>query len=138
MMRHTVRRSRRATLAASALAALAATVTGCGSSNGEGGSVTVTTATGATAAKVVVGAHDVYFDPETVKAPAGKIDLELVERGSQPHTLVFEDVDGDKLSVTGGHKSDTRTVTLEAGTYTYYCDIPGHRGQGMEGTLTLG
>jgi uncharacterized cupredoxin-like copper-binding protein len=35
----------------------------------------------------------------------------------------------------GGTK--TLKLTLKAGTYTYYCSVPGHRAAGMQGTLTV-
>ena len=35
----------------------------------------------------------------------------------------------------GGSK--TLTVSLKAGTYKFYCTVPGHRAAGMEGTLTV-
>lgn len=133
MMRETVRRARRAVVPA-VLTAL--TAVAC-SANGQGGSVTVTTAAGDESVQIVVDAHDVYFDPAEITAPAGTLEIELVERGSQPHTLVFDDVEGYKLSVTRGNKNDSGSLDLEPGTYTYYCDIPGHRGQGMVGTITL-
>jgi uncharacterized cupredoxin-like copper-binding protein len=46
---------------------------------------------------------------------------------------------GSNLGATptfqGGSK--TLTVTLKAGTYKFYCSVPGHRQAGMEGTLTV-
>jgi plastocyanin len=104
---------------------------------GERRSVTVTTAAGDTAATVTVGAHDVYFDVTEIRAPAGALEVDLVERGSQAHSFVVDGVDDFKLEVSGGSRNDAGTVELEAGTYTYYCDVPGHRGQGMEGRLVV-
>lgn len=34
--------------------------------------------------------------------------------------------------------SGTGTLELETGEYTYFCTVPGHREQGMEGTLSVG
>ena len=33
--------------------------------------------------------------------------------------------------------SRTVTLSLGAGTYTFYCSVPGHRQAGMEGTLSV-
>jgi plastocyanin len=56
-----------------------------------------------------------------------------------PHNVYIEDDSGEVLAetetVTG--EATTAEAELEAGTYTYFCDVPGHREGGMEGTLTV-
>lgn len=59
--------------------------------------------------------------------------------GGGVHTLVFEEPEfrGFKLEVSAAKPEDRGKVELEAGTYTIYCDIPGHRAAGMEATVTV-
>lgn len=108
-----------------------------GAKSGKGGSVTVTTGSGGGNARLEIRAHDIYYDPANITAPAGEIKLDLAEQGSQTHTLLIDGVDGFKLSVSSADRDDSGTIDLKPGAYTYYCDIPGHRSQGMEGTITL-
>jgi plastocyanin len=42
---------------------------------------------------------------------------------------------GGTPTFQGGTK--TVTVNLKAGTYTFFCSVPGHRAAGMQGTLTV-
>jgi plastocyanin len=114
-------------------------VAGCGGGGGGGGddSVTVTAPSGGGPASVTVDAFDVYFSPKSVKAPAGKLAIDLEEKGSQQHTLVVEGVKDFELAVGPGKKSDRGTVDLAPGSYTFYCSIPGHRAQGMQGSFTI-
>jgi uncharacterized cupredoxin-like copper-binding protein len=57
-----------------------------------------------------------------------------------PHSVAIDDSGGQQLAagdiVSGGGES-TATADLKAGTYTFYCTVPGHREAGMEGTLTV-
>ncbi len=54
------------------------------------------------------------------------------------HNVVFEGVDDDAIiAECAGGETDTGSVQVEAGSYTYYCSIPGHREAGMEGELTV-
>lgn len=87
-------------------------------------------------ADVSVRAADVKFDSDSYSASAGTIAFELVNQDSLPHTLLIEDVDGFKLS-TDGSDEDSGSTVLEPGTYTIFCDIPGHRSAGMEATLEV-
>jgi plastocyanin len=113
---------------------------GCGGGGGGGGSVktvTVTAPAGGGTPTVTIEAHDIYFVPKQINAPAGKLDIHYVEDGSQQHTLVITGVSGFKLEVGPSTSSASATVTLQPGSYTYYCTIPGHRAQGMQGTITV-
>lgn len=76
------------------------------------------------------------YDTTSLQAAAGKIKLEFTNDASIPHNVTFEGVDAATDTVTGG--SDTLDLDLEAGKYTFYCSVAGHRAAGMEGTLTVG
>lgn len=86
---------------------------------------------------VVQGAA-LKFDQAPTTLPAGQVTIELQNMSGLPHDVVFEGVRGSKPVVeTEGKDSGTGTVELKPGTYTYYCNVPGHRGAGMEGTVTV-
>ena len=128
-----MRRSVRAGLAAVAVGAVV--LAGCGGgSSGSGGSTD-----GATPADVVTRGDDALrFDQAQYSAKAGSVVIELIDDGSQPHTLLIEKVSGfKKLSVTKKGDTARGTATLEPGTYTIYCDVVGHRGAGMEAKLII-
>jgi plastocyanin len=108
---------------------------GCGDdgdSGGDGGDTTP-------ADLVVIGNDQLKFDKESYTATAGDVVIELVNDGSQPHTLLFDGgPDFDKLSVAGEGDTDRGTASLAAGeTYTIYCDVVGHRSAGMEATIVV-
>ena len=131
-------RNNRAALAAIVTAALLAA--GCGGGGGKSGgsSFTVTAPAGGGTPTLTVEAHELYFSPKLVKAPAGKLEIHYVEMGTQLHTLVIDGASGFKLQVSPGSKNATGTVTLKAGEYSFYCTVPGHRAAGMSGTITVG
>jgi plastocyanin len=82
-----------------------------------------------------ITAGNFFFRPETVKGPAGIDKVELV--GTEgAHTLVIDGVEDFKLRVDG-HETDSAKVRFRPGDYTFYCDIPGHRAAGMEGTIRI-
>jgi plastocyanin len=107
----------------------------CGDSGDGGGGYKEPT--GPAQTTVTIEGGNFFFDPEDSQAPAGIIAIKL-ESVEGLHTLVFDDdkVPGFKLEAGSG-KSDELKVNLEPGKYTIYCDIPGHREGGMEGTITV-
>lgn len=80
------------------------------------------------------------YSRATLLAPAGRVVLRMKNVGDIGHNIA---VRGRKLAkpklgktVQPG-KVSTVTITLKAGTYTYYCSVFGHEQGGMKGTLTV-
>jgi plastocyanin len=114
--------------------ATAAVVVACG---GGGGGSSYKQPKGPAQKTLDIKGGNFFFDPKSSDAPAGVDAIKLESEGGQ-HTLVFDGgkVPGFKLEASSG-KSDELKVNLKPGKYTIYCDIPGHREGGMEGTLTV-
>jgi len=78
------------------------------------------------------------FDLDQYGAEAGEITIQYVLDGMQGHSLVVEGhEDSLRLEVSGG-STDVGQISLDAGRYILYCDIPGHREGGMEARLLVG
>jgi nitrous-oxide reductase len=87
---------------------------------------------------VTVVATEFAFDPADFSLPADTdTDLTLQNDGVVEHDIVVEELDDEELVLANAGQSVTETVNLPAGTYTFYCSIPGHRAGGMEGALTV-
>lgn len=85
----------------------------------------------------ITGNDALEFDSESLTAAAGTVTVELTSTGEVEHTFVIEELDNSEVVAVDGGESATGTVDLEPGTYTFFCNIPAHRGAGMEGTLTV-
>ena len=77
------------------------------------------------------------FVKSSLSAPTGKVTFDFTNESSTPHDFVVEK-DGEGIAKTEviTESTDTADGTLEAGEYTFFCSVPGHRQAGMEGTLT--
>jgi plastocyanin len=78
------------------------------------------------------------FDPAALEAPAGTVVIDFTNDSSNPHNVTIEGNGIEEVAsdtVTGD--STSVSADLEAGTYTFYCSVDGHRAAGMEGTLTV-
>jgi plastocyanin len=113
-------------VSASQRAAMQATEGGASEGDGDGG--------GGGADFVAV---DIAYDQAPEEVPAGTVSATLTNEGSIEHNVVIEELGDEKILDAAPGQTDSAEVELEAGEYTYYCDVAGHRAQGMEGTLTV-
>jgi uncharacterized cupredoxin-like copper-binding protein len=90
---------------------------------------------------VQVTAREYYFTLSRAEVPAGKVIVEFVDGGEDPHNLnLLEPAEGSEAgsfptSAPGSH-TDIE-LNLHPGTYTLFCSLPGHEAKGMEATLTV-
>lgn len=97
------------------------------------GEATVETAAGAE--EVTITGHDIYFDPSELTIKAGKVTFNLPNDGAALHNFSIDAL-GIKVDMPPG-TTQTVEADIPAGTYEYYCDIPGHKEAGMVGTLVV-
>lgn len=125
----------RRTHLAAVFAALAVTAAACGSSD-DGGVVDDSGADGATTVSAT-GTDALAFEPGTLSASAGTVTVELTAEDEVEHTFVIEEAGDTEVVAAAAGETATGTIELEADTYTFYCNVPGHRDAGMEGELTV-
>ncbi|HWA53770.1 MAG TPA: plastocyanin/azurin family copper-binding protein [Solirubrobacterales bacterium] len=79
------------------------------------------------------------YTTTSATAKAGKVTVEFNNPQSLTHDVAIESSSGEEIGKTElvADGSDSTTVDLKPGTYTFYCTVPGHREAGMEGTLTV-
>jgi plastocyanin len=74
----------------------------------------------------------------SAQAPPGQIEIDSPNKSSIDHDISLEGngVNEHGAVVKNGGVSKVN-VSLKAGSYTFYCSVPGHRQGGMEGKLTV-
>jgi plastocyanin len=82
---------------------------------------------------------ELAYDQKDVNAKAGAVTIDFNNQQSTQHDVKVEDSGGTELGGTELISSSTATATvdLQAGSYTFFCSVPGHREAGMEGTLSV-
>jgi len=75
------------------------------------------------------------FATNRASAPAGDLKVEMPNRSGTPHDIVIDGKGKGEVVQNGG--TSEFEAKFDAGTYTYYCSVPGHRQAGMEGRLTV-
>jgi len=95
-------------------------------------------------ARLLVYAQEWSLSPSRATLPAGRVIVELWNRGMDPHDLrarrlVDRRMVGHTFAVhiTQPGKITTATWTLSPGRYQLYCSLPGHMKAGMHVQITV-
>jgi uncharacterized cupredoxin-like copper-binding protein len=79
---------------------------------------------------------DIGFDPKDFTIAANTdVVIHLENIGDAPHNFTVEAL-GISEDLAPGEERDV-TISTGPGELDYYCDVPGHREAGMEGTITV-
>jgi uncharacterized cupredoxin-like copper-binding protein len=70
---------------------------------------------------------------------AGQVSIAFTNMSPLGHNVTVASASGAVVGATPTIQGSTKTLSLnlKAGTYKFYCSVPGHRMAGMEGTLTV-
>jgi nitrite reductase (NO-forming) len=100
-----------------------------------GASPAASPATGGTA--VTLNAIDINWEEKELTIPADTdVTITVVNKGLLQHDFVIDDLQIKSDLLNGGDTADI-TINAPAGSYEYYCSVPGHKEAGMVGTLTV-
>ena len=82
-------------------------------------------------------AQDIKFDLNALSAKIGQpVTLTYINQGLIDHAFVIDDFVAEQI-VAPGQTATFNFTAVEAGTFKFYCAIPGHEAAGMTGTFTV-
>jgi plastocyanin len=118
-----------------------AAATGSGTSASTGTSSAAASGGGSGAVAIAANpSGSLAYDKKTLSAKAGKVTITMTNMSPVGHNITIQQgTNGAVLGSTPTFQGGTKSVSLnlKAGTYTFYCSVPGHRAGGMVGTLTV-
>ena len=76
-----------------------------------------------------------FFAPDSITVQRGQ-EVTINLQGAGTHTFTIDEL-GINVPLSGSADESVTFTPEQAGTYAFYCAIPGHRQQGMEGTLIV-
>ena len=80
---------------------------------------------------------DIAYDVSELTIPANtEVTISLPNQGATVHNFRIDELDVFSGEVEPGGQGSV-VINAVPGTYTFYCDIPGHRAAGMSGTLIV-
>ena len=87
--------------------------------------------------EIRITADEFSYSPAQIQVHQGEYKITVINEGGFPHGLAIV---GRAERINYIEPNDTKNLLVKfdkAGSYTFYCPQPGHRGKGMEGTLKI-
>jgi nitrite reductase (NO-forming) len=84
---------------------------------------------------VQVGMFEYRFDLSQTSVPSGQVTFVITNKGEEVHNFSVNGQKAGTLLAPG--QTETYTLSLAPGTYSYVCDVPFHIDRGMIGALTV-
>ena len=88
------------------------------------------------ARRIEVDATSFEFEPDEITVTAGEDVAIVLTSDDLLHDFTIDDIDVH-VTADRGETAEGGLRADEAGEYTYYCTVTGHREGGMEGTLVV-
>jgi uncharacterized cupredoxin-like copper-binding protein len=90
----------------------------------------------AAAEPVEIVSRDIVFEPDEATIPANTdVTFTLPNEGVTAHNFSIDELDISVDQAPGA--TEEVVINAPAGTYEFYCNVPGHKEAGMTGTLTV-
>jgi plastocyanin len=89
--------------------------------------------------RVAITLDDFFLRPQNVRAAAGELTFEVVNRGRLGHNFRLRGRDGEPVAIATmlPGRSGRETVRLRPGSYKMVCTVANHEQLGMTGRLVV-
>jgi len=88
--------------------------------------------------EIEVTSRGLAFTPTEIRVNLGDTVRVTYLNGGGRHDWVLDEFEGARTAViTGGRSETVEFVADQAGTFEYYCSVPGHRQAGMVGSFVV-
>lgn len=87
--------------------------------------------------EIEVTSSGMRFTPSEIRVNVGDTVRITYRNGGGRHDWVIDEFDAATPVITGGQSATVEFVADRAGTFEFYCGVPGHRAAGMFGQFVV-